>query len=118
MSGITPQTRFRRFNFTLYENLDTFTRCMDKLFKRDDNPFEYFIFWIGSNFGQRCVEGYAEVDLMRLGYYNDRRKSGIKGIMQSNFLHVEFAYGTREECIDFFTNENWKKSGEFVRIKQ
>jgi len=119
MFEITSRTRFRRFNFTLYENLDTFVCRVYKIFEQDNNPFKYLVFRVDANSNssdpdfRRIVQGYAEIDQMRLGCYSDRVTSGIKGIMQTNSLHIEFAYGTREECIDYVKRD----SGicEFVR---
>src|SRR5271170_982185 len=104
---ITPQTRFRKFNFTLYEGLDTFVSRMKRLFKRKDNPFKYMIFQMEVNHnpsdpnrGRKHAQGYAEIDQMRLGWYNDRKKTDIKKLFQAN-VHVEHANGTREECVGY-----------------
>ena len=46
---ITSDTRFRKFNFTLYERLDTFYSHVEKIFNTKTCPFKIFQFQFKPN---------------------------------------------------------------------
>ena len=43
-SAINSETRFRRFNFTLYERLDTFNQHIKNLFETNEYLFQLLKF--------------------------------------------------------------------------
>ncbi|CAG8655842.1 8714_t:CDS:2 [Acaulospora morrowiae] len=48
------------------------------------------------------MQGFAILkDQMRIGKYTQTNKSGIKGLFESNSIHINFANGTPEQCRDY-----------------
>ncbi|RIB02270.1 hypothetical protein C2G38_2228273 [Gigaspora rosea] len=110
MSNIDSNTRFRKFNFTLYEKLDTLKTHITKLFNTKTCPFSILKFQFETNHNFKepnkyHAQGFVKVrnnKQLRLGNYNSKtnKGSGIKEIFKAN-VHVEFANGTDEECLAY-----------------
>ncbi|RIB10909.1 hypothetical protein C2G38_2204880 [Gigaspora rosea] len=108
---IISKSRFRSFNFTLYERLDTFHSYIIQLFNKESCPFSLLKFQFELNRkseepGKYHAQGYVKVrkekQQIALGSYNSKTKkgSGIKKIFQAN-PHIEHANGTEEQCLDY-----------------
>ncbi|RIB08703.1 hypothetical protein C2G38_2251860 [Gigaspora rosea] len=113
MTKITSETRFRKFNFTLYEKLDTIYSHITNLFNDKSCPFSILKFQFELNYnskepGKHHVQGFARVrkGQLRLGSYDSitQKGSGIKEIFEAN-IHIEFANGTDDECLAYTGKE-------------
>jgi hypothetical protein len=110
MTKITSETRFRKFNFTLYERLDTIQKHIDKIFNTKSCPFQILQFQFETNqnsteSGRYHAQGFAKLrkgQQLRIGHYNSktRKGSGLKLIFEAN-IHFEFANGTDIECLAY-----------------
>ncbi|CAG8565985.1 12081_t:CDS:1 [Acaulospora morrowiae] len=104
-------TRFRRFNFTLYEHVDTsFVKSIEEKFRDLNNCIQYIIFQLefnhhASGSDERIhMQGFVILkNQMRIGKYDRERGvgSGIKNIFKSNSIHIDFANGTPDQCRDY-----------------
>src|SRR5690242_1944557 len=112
MSRINSDTRFRKFNFVLYERLDTITDYLKNLFLKKTCKFKeiYFKFEPNNNSkdsNKYHAQGWAELrKQQRVGNYDSRTKngSGIKKIFEAN-LHINHANGTKEECFAYIDKD-------------
>ncbi|RIB08876.1 hypothetical protein C2G38_2269695 [Gigaspora rosea] len=82
MTKITSETRFKKFNFTLYERLETITQHISNIFNTKTCPFYKLQFQFEPN----------------------NNRSGIKKIFEAN-PHLEFANGTEEQCLTYTGKE-------------
>ncbi|RIB20474.1 hypothetical protein C2G38_2035209 [Gigaspora rosea] len=108
---ITSKSRFRSFNFTLYERLDTFYSYIIQLFNKESCLFTLLKFQFELNRkseepNKYHAQGYVKVrkekQQIALGTYNSKTKkgSGIKENFQAN-PYIEHANGTEEQCLDY-----------------
>src|SRR5260363_234704 len=109
MTKITSETRFRKFNFTLYKKLDAIYSYITNLFNNKSCPFSILKFQFELNYnskepGKHHIQGFARVckEQLYLGSYNSitQKGSGIKKIFEAN-IHIEFANGTDEDCLAY-----------------
>ena len=117
MSKITPDTRFRKSNFTLYERLDTFYEYINNLFNTNSCPFQILQFQFEKNHNsseseRQHAQRFAKLRIgkqLRVGDYDSRTKKGseIKLIFEAN-VHLDFANGTDEECLAY-TSKNYDR---------
>jgi hypothetical protein len=109
-SAINSETRFRKFNFILYERLDTFNQHIKNLFETKECPFQLLKFQFeinhnSSESGRYHAQGFAKVKTgkqLRVGEYNTKTKkgSGIKLLFEAN-PHFDFANGTDDDCLAY-----------------
>jgi hypothetical protein len=112
--SINAGTKFRRFNFTLYERLETFHAHIENLFNSKDCPFQILQFQFEKNYnssedGKYHAQGFVitkNKDQLRAGNYDIKTKkgSGIKKIFEAN-VHIEFANGTDDECLAYTSKD-------------
>ena len=65
MANIDSNTRFRKFNFTLYERLDTLKNHITKLFNTELCPFSILKFQFESNHNSDEYGKYYAKDLQK-----------------------------------------------------
>src|SRR5260364_70415 len=113
MTKITSETRFRKFNFTLYEKLDTIYSHITNLFNDKSClssilKFQFELNYNSKEPGKHHVQGFARVrrGQLRLGSYDSltQKGSGIKEIFEAN-VHIEFANGTDDDCLAYTGKE-------------
>ncbi|RIB06656.1 hypothetical protein C2G38_2216521 [Gigaspora rosea] len=114
MTKITSETRFRKFNFTLYERLETIMQHISNIFNTKTCPFYKLQFQFEPNNnskepGRYHAQGYARLRTgkqLKAGSYDSKTKkgSGIKKIFEAN-PHLEFANGTEEQCLAYTGKE-------------
>ncbi|CAG8603368.1 5400_t:CDS:2, partial [Scutellospora calospora] len=112
---INPDTRFRKFNFTLYERLETFHDHVEKIFNTKNCPFKLLQFQFEPNKnasepGRYHAQGFVKLrerTQQRVGEYNSETKkgSGLKKIFEAN-VHFEFANSTEEECLAYTSKDH------------
>ncbi|KAF0515537.1 hypothetical protein F8M41_017304 [Gigaspora margarita] len=109
---IITKTRFRSFNFTLYERLDTFYSQITQLFNKKSCSFALLNFQFEPNQrseepGRYHAQGYVKIrKQMALGSYNSKTKKGssIKEIFQAN-PHIEHANRTEQQYLDYCSKD-------------
>ncbi|RIB08923.1 hypothetical protein C2G38_2044753 [Gigaspora rosea] len=114
MTKITSETCFRKFNFTLYERLETIKQHISNIFNTKTFSFYKLQFQFEPNInskepGRYHAQGYARLrngKQLKAGYYNSKTKkgSGIKKIFEAN-PHLEFANGIEEQCLAYTGKE-------------
>ena len=106
LNDINSNTRFRRFNFTLYENLDTLNDILTESFNKKDCLFRYVKFQFEKNYdGDKAgkhAQGMALLkEQIRLGSYLPKKRSGIKKLFRSNKIHVDYMNGTIKDTQNY-----------------
>ncbi|RIB25192.1 hypothetical protein C2G38_2166536 [Gigaspora rosea] len=99
-----------KFNFTLYEKLDTLKIHITNLFNTKTCLFSILKFQFETNHNSKepnkyHAQGFVKIrnnKQLHLGNYNSKtnKESGIKEIFKAN-VHVEFANGTDEEYLAY-----------------
>ncbi|RIB07469.1 hypothetical protein C2G38_2045984 [Gigaspora rosea] len=107
---ITSKSKFQKFNFTLYERLDTIREHIIQIFNTKSCPFLQLWFQFEANKKSLKPGKYHPQGLVKLrkdkqillGSYDSLTKkgTGIKGYFEAN-LYVEFANGTNKECLAY-----------------
>src|SRR5690242_15109599 len=110
MSKINSNTRFHKFNITLYERLDIFYNHIDDLFNTKDCSFQILKFQFEVNYnpsepGRYHAQGFAKLRLEKQIYvenYDSKTKkgSGIKEKFEAN-IYLNFCNGTDEEYLAY-----------------
>jgi hypothetical protein len=112
---INSDSRPTKFNFTLYERLDTIKQHIDNIFASKDCKFDKFQFQFEPNDsaskpGRYHAQGYASFrkgKQLKVGWYDSMTKKGAgikKEIFEAN-AHIEFANGTEEQCLAYTSKD-------------
>src|SRR5271163_2727476 len=99
--AINSTTRFKRFMFTLYDNLDSLHDTLTEYFELEECPFRYVKFQFERNYEgetdkpNKHAQGMVLLkERTRLGQFKGTKNSGIKKLFKSDKLHVDYINGT------------------------